>query len=195
MLASCSALPLDDRQGSPTQDRPDFFLQETGMSPPLAAMLRAKMEGHGDKCHVLPVRYQLGPQKPSSLHAPGSMRTEGATRGHKYRLLPSCVNEETQHRHRLEAARQAAVTNLSFCNPALTFFFFLKNQDSLKISVSQVSPKVQEAWYLKIISLHSRTHVTGAGMFHSPGKGPELGSLIGYLLSSFPRCHSHSHKN
>lgn len=95
VLAFCSALPLDDRQGSPTQGRLDFLIQGTGMSPPLAAMLRAKMEGRGDKCHALHVRYQLGPQKPSSLHAPGSMRTEVATRGHKYRLMPPCVNEET----------------------------------------------------------------------------------------------------
>lgn len=97
--------------------------------------------------------------------------------------------------HRGEAAHQETVTNLSFYNSALAFFF-LKNQDSLKISVSQVSPKLQEAWYLAIISLHSRTHITGAGMSHSPGKGLELGSLVGYLLSSFPRyTHSHNHKN
>lgn len=98
--------------------------------------------------------------------------------------------------HRGEAARQETLTNLSFCNSALAFFFFLKNQDSLKISVSQVSPKLQEVWYLAIISLRSGIHITGAGMSYSPGKGPELGSLIRYLLLSFPRyTHSHSHKN
>lgn len=60
--------------------------------------------------------------------------------------------------------------------------------------MSETSPKLQEAWYLRIISPHSRTHVMGAGMSLTRGKprGWE-GGLTGYLLLSFPR-NNHSHR-
>lgn len=53
--------------------------------------------------------------------------------------------------------------------------------------MGQASPKLQEAWYLRIISPHTRAHVDGAGMPLPPGEGSELGGLIGYLLLSPPK--------
>lgn len=61
--------------------------------------------------------------------------------------------------------------------------------------MSEASPKLQEAWYLRIISPHSRTHVMGAGMSLTPGEAWGLGGGA-YRVPSpvFPKKQPQSQK-
>lgn len=60
--------------------------------------------------------------------------------------------------------------------------------------MSEASPKLQEAWYLRIISPHSRTHVMGAGMSLTPGEASGWGGAYRVPSPVFPKKQPQSQK-